>query len=193
MTPAHPLRGRDRRRRWAGALGPALELPIDPDLDPTDPAEPGPHHRRVSIPVRRGHPGVLAAVAAGGFLGALARYELQRTWPVPAGAFPSSTFVINISGAFVLGLLLASLARARARWSISVRLFAGVGVLGAWTTVSTVAVEAATLVRGGSAALALGYLVASMAAGVTAAAFGTTVARLPRPRPPSETPGAVGP
>jgi CrcB protein len=170
-------------------VGGAPELPIDPDLDPADPAEPGPDHIRAPVPVRRSHPVALLAVAAGGFLGALARYQLQRRWPVAAGTFPSSTFVINTSGSFLLGLLLAFLARIRSpRWRF-VRLFAGVGLLGAWTTMSTVAVEADTLVRAGDAALAGAYLLASVAAGVSAAALGTVLGRR-RPVPPT---GALAP
>jgi CrcB protein len=171
------------------AFGGAPDLPVDPDLDPADPAALGPDHHRAAAPVHRGHPAALLAVAAGGFLGALARYELQRTWPVPAGTFPSSTFVINTSGSFLLGLLLAFLGRARSpRWRF-VRLFAGVGLLGAWTTMSTVAVEADTLVRVGDAALALAYLLASVAAGVAAAALGTVLGRHHRPAP-SEAPAS---
>jgi CrcB protein len=181
VTPAHPLRGRGLRRRLAAAFEGAPDLPVDPDLDP---AAPGPDHHRAVVPVHRRHPVALLAVAAGGFLGALARYELQRTWSVTAGTFPSSTFVINTSGSFLLGLLLAFLSRARSpRWRF-VRLFAGVGLLGAWTTMSTVAVEADTLVRAGDAALAVVYLLASVAAGVVAAAVGAVLGR-PRSAPSS--------
>lgn len=48
----------------------------------------------------------MVPVAAGGFLGALVRDEGQLAWPVHAGRFPASTFVINTSGAFLLGWLL---------------------------------------------------------------------------------------
>lgn len=41
MTPAHPLRDRHLRRRLAHLLGADDRLPIDPDLEPTDPSEPG--------------------------------------------------------------------------------------------------------------------------------------------------------
>jgi CrcB protein len=121
---------------------------------------------------------VLLAVAAGGFLGALARYELQLAWPVGGGRFPASTFVINTSGAFVLGLLLTVLLHRRASplWRY-LRLFACMGALGAWTTMSTVAVEADSLVRGGDAGLAALYLAGTVAAGLGAAALGTAVGR----------------
>jgi CrcB protein len=182
MTPAHRVRDR-LLRRLAHMLGADDRLPIDPDLEPTDPSEPGRDHRRVAVPVRRSHPGVLFAIAAGGALGALARYELQLSWPVRAGHFPVSTFVINTSGAFLLGLVLTvTMERERPQapvWRYA-RLFACVGVLGAWTTMSTVAVEADVLVRGGGAAQAVAYLGATMAAGVAAAAAGTATGRLHR-------------
>jgi fluoride exporter len=183
MTPARPVGPPGRRRWWARLLGSGDRLPIDPDLEPADPSEPAAGHRRVPVPVRRSHPGVLVAIAAGGFLGALGRYELELGWPTRPGHFPLSTFVINTSGALLLGLVLTVTIerdRARARHWRYVRLFACVGVLGAWTTMSTVAVEADTLVRGGSAVTALGYLAATMVAGVVAAAAGTAVGRLHR-------------
>jgi CrcB protein len=129
---------------------------------------------------------VVAAIGAGGALGALARYEVSVTWPVGAGAFPLSTFVINTSGTFLLGLILTvSMERERTQAPIwrYVRLFACVGFLGSWTTMSTIAVESDTLVRGGSSALALAYLAATMAAGIAAAVIGTATGRLHRRAP----------
>jgi CrcB protein len=109
-----------------------------------------------------------------------------------------STFVINSSGAFGLGLLLSTaLARMDSPVWRYLRLFGCVGVLGAWTTMSTVAVESDTLVRGGSAALAAAYLAATMVAGVAAAAAGTATGRRGRrgrpggPAAPVDDPGGV--
>jgi CrcB protein len=173
---------------------PADPLPIDPDIEPTDPSEPASGRRRSPVPVRRSHPGVLLAIAAGGFVGALGRYELELTWPVLPGHFPLSTFVINTSGAFLLGLVLTVTIerdRIRTRRWRSLRLFACVGVLGAWTTMSTVAVEADSLVRGGDAVTALGYLAATVAAGLAAAAVGTATGRLHRRVGPAAADGSV--
>jgi CrcB protein len=187
-VPSLPFRGRDTgrrdtRSRLAHVFGADDRLPIDPDLEPTDPSEPGPAHRRVPVPVRRSHPGVVLAIAAGGALGALGRYELELAWPVHPGQFPASTFVINTSGAFLLGFLLTlSIEGQRARRWRYVRFFGCVGVLGAWTTMSTVAVEADTLVRGGAPVVALAYLAATMAAGLAAAAAGIAAGRQGRAR-----------
>jgi fluoride exporter len=182
VTPAHPFRGRGIAGRASRQAG-GERLPLDPDLD----AGPGPGpacpHRRSPLPVRRSHPAVLAAVAVGGAIGALARYEMELAWPVGSGHFPLATFVINTSGAFLLGLILTVSMEREGEWTPAwryLRLFACVGVLGAWTTMSTIAVESDTLVRGGDAALALGYLAATMAAGVSAAVAGTATGRLHR-------------
>jgi CrcB protein len=179
VPPADPFPG----RRRADASRSSGRGPVDPDLEPTDAAGPGRGHRRLPVPIRRRHAGVLVAIAAGGFLGALARYELELTWPVRAGAFPASTFVINTSGALLLGLVLTvSIERDRvhARTWRYVRLFTCVGFLGAWTTMSTVAVESDTLVRGGDVATALAYMAATMAAGLGAAVVGGAIGRLHR-------------
>jgi CrcB protein len=183
VTPAHPFRGRDDRTGDA-------RLPLDPDIDSGSgpPGRPGPPeaagtHRRVPLPVHRRHPWVLAAVAVGGAVGALARYEVGLAWPVGPGHFPMATFVINTSGAFLLGLILTVSMERERKWTPAwryTRLFACVGVLGAWTTMSTIAVESDTLIRRGDAVEALGYLVATMAAGITAAAAGTAAGRLHR-------------
>jgi fluoride exporter len=126
---------------------------------------------------------VLLVIAAGGFLGALARYEVELAWPTRAGGFPSSTFVINTSGAFLLGLLFTvTVERDRVRtatWRY-VRLFGCGGVFGAWTTMSTIAVESDTLVRGGFPAVAALYLGATVVAGLAAAVVGGGLGRLHR-------------
>src|SRR5205807_5473442 len=84
-------------------------LPIDPDLAPADPAEPSPTHRPTVHVHRSRELDVLVAIAAGGCLGALGRYELGLAWPTPPGHVPWATFTINSSGAFLLGLVLTLL------------------------------------------------------------------------------------
>lgn len=164
--------------RVARAVGAADGLPIDPDLDPDDPAEPSVAHRPLAH-LHRAHPAALAAIATGGFLGAWGRYELGLAWPQRAGTFPTTTFVINTSGAFLLGLVFTALAErfATRRRGRAIRLFACVGVLGAWTTMSTLAVEADTLVRRGSVALAALYLGATVGAGLAAVTAGMALGR----------------
>lgn len=117
----------------------------------------------------------LAAVAAGGALGTLARYGVARLLPVGDGAFPWATFLTNVSGSFALGVVVALVApRLRLGW---VRPFLAVGFLGAYTTWSTFAVEVDMLVRDGAVAVAAGYATASVAAGLAAARAGLAVGR----------------
>ena len=119
---------------------------------------------------------VLAAVAIGGALGTTARYEVGLRWPVAAGAFPTSTFVVNTTGAFAIGLILAVLL---ARWPQHryARPFLCVGLLGGWTTMSTFAVEADLLVRDGHAGTTAIYVLATLVIGVLATTAGLLAGR----------------
>jgi fluoride exporter len=121
--------------------------------------------------------GVVVAVALGGALGAPARYELSERFPAGAGSFPWATFCINVSGSFLLGLLLTVVLE---RWPPTryVRPFLAIGVLGAYTTFSTFSVEADLLIRNGHAALAIAYVLASLAAGGAAVYLGIVAGRL---------------
>ena len=145
-------------------------------MAPDDPGEPSATHLPTVHVHRTRQFDVLAAVGAGGFLGALGRYELALAWPTPAGRFPWTTFTINVSGAFLLGLVLALLLE-RMGATRYLRPFFCVGVLGAWTTMSTFAVEGDLLVKDGHAATAAAYVVATIVVGVTATWTGVAVAR----------------
>ncbi|WP_433793170.1 FluC/FEX family fluoride channel [Actinoplanes sp. CA-252034] len=105
----------------------------------------------------------LAAVAAGGVLGALARYGLASAWPYPPDGFPWSTWVINVSGCFLIGVLYT-----RTRRPLP-RLLLGTGFLGGYTTFSTAIAEVS---RAG-----LVYLVATLIGALVAVAAGSAVAR----------------
>jgi CrcB protein len=134
---------------------------------PRDPA-PAPH---------RSPPRFLACIVAGGLVGTLGRYELGLAWPARAGGFPTATFVVNTSGAFLLGLVLTMLTE-RPRTSPYARPFVGTGVLGGWTTYSTLVVEAATLGKGGHLVMAGAYLAATLAAGLAAVVLGISLGPL---------------
>jgi CrcB protein len=92
--------------------------------------------------------------------------------------FPLATFLINVLGSFAVGIV-SELALTRA-FGISpeIRLFLAVGVLGGFTTFSSFALEAVTLMREGSTPLALGYGFGSLLVGIVAAYCGTIIARL---------------
>ena len=110
---------------------------------------------------------VYVAVAVAGALGALARYWVGVA--VGTLAFPWTTLGINITGSFLLGLVLGL---APGRWDTTTTTAATVGFLGAFTTFSTFAFETLTLLREGRTAAAAAYAVASVVVGVLAAAGG---------------------
>ncbi len=136
------------------------------------------HHGRVRT---RPAPDVVLAIALGGALGAPARYGVAQVVQVSPSGFPWATFWTNLSGAFVLGLFVTlvveHLPADRFRY---LRPFFGVGFLGAFTTFSTLAVETATLVKDGHAALAVGYTLATVAGGLALAALGIRLGRAAR-------------
>lgn len=113
---------------------------------------------------------MLAAVAAGGALGGLCRYGLVLLIPVGPNGFPWATFWTNASGSLLLGALLVI---AENRYSSRyVRPFFATGLLGAYTTFSTLAVEAGLLTGGGAPEVAALYCGATLIAGVAAAWIG---------------------
>lgn len=117
---------------------------------------------------------ILAAVAAGGVIGAWARHGLSTAWPAAAGGFPWATFVVNVSGCFALGALMAWVLGRRGGGETHPLLqpFLGTGVLGGYTTFSAYAVEADGLLRDGHDLMALGYLAGSVVVGLVAAWVG---------------------
>lgn len=98
--------------------------------------------------------------------------------PHDGTGWPTGTFVINLAGAAVLGGLLEALARLGpdSGWRRRTRVLVGTGVCGAFTTYSTLALEASLLVRDGAAGLAAGYAAASVVGGIIAAWVGITAA-----------------
>jgi CrcB protein len=151
-------------------------LPVDPDLRPDDPGEPSSTHHPTVHARRSRQAGVLAAIAAGGFIGTLGRYEMGLAWKPHPGGVPWATFTVNTSGAFLLGLVLTMLLE-RLGPTRYVRPFLCVGVLGAWTTMSTFAVESDLLLKADHVVTALGYTGATVVTGLLAAWLGMVLAR----------------
>ncbi|KUM36082.1 CrcB family protein [Arthrobacter sp. EpRS71] len=119
------------------------------------------------------HWGFIGIVAAGGVFGALARYGLGLVIPAPE-AWPLPTLVINLSGALALGALLEGLSRRGPDVGSRrvVRLALGTGFLGAYTTYSTLALDAVHLFMAEAAPGAAGYLAASLFGGAVATTAG---------------------
>jgi len=120
---------------------------------------------------------IILSVAAGGALGAVARYLVM----VQAGHlfglnFPFGTFVVNILGSFMLGALIEILSTV---WSIGgeLRAMLVVGFLGSFTTFSAFSLDTLTLLERGQTGLALGYASVSALLGVSGLAFGMMAIR----------------
>jgi fluoride exporter len=128
---------------------------------------------------------ILAAIALGGVIGTAGRYAVAEAVPVADDGFPTATFLVNVLGAFLLGIVVV-LSLDRLPPSRYLRPFVATGIMGAFTTFSTFAVEAVLLVDHDRAALAAAYVGATLAVGLTAAWLGIVAARsLPR-RPSRE-------
>lgn len=121
-------------------------------------------------------PPALAAVALGGLLGSLARVALARLLPPATGALPWATLLANLTGSFALAFALVLLLE-RGRPRPYARLFLGVGVLGGYTTFSTLAVETDLLVRDGHLGTAAAYLSATLVLGLGAGWAGLALGR----------------
>lgn len=146
-------------------------LPHDPDLEVDEgPAgEPRPAHLT---------PHLIALTFIGGFLGVLARALLELRIPDGPG-FATTTFAINVSGAFILAVLIESLALrgSDAGHRRGLRLFLGTGVLGGYTTYSALAVHTESLLRASHPAIALTYAAGTVAAGLVASVLGIVITR----------------
>jgi CrcB protein len=118
----------------------------------------------------------IAAVFAGGALGALARAGLAEAVDTPPGHWPWATFAANVAGAFLLGYFATRL-QERLPLTRYRRPFLGTGFCGALTTFSTMQVELIDMVDDGRYGLAAGYVAASIAAGFVAVALATSLVR----------------
>jgi len=114
-------------------------------------------------------------VAAGGALGAVARYGVGRL--LPATGWPWMTLTVNGVGGLLMGLLAGWLAFRGGVNGESIRLFAAVGLLGGFTTFSAFSLETALMIERREFALAGGYVAASVALSVIALSIGLMVAR----------------
>jgi fluoride exporter len=118
------------------------------------------------------------AIALGGALGALARYLLGSfvLAHTTAAQFPYGTFIINITGSFIIGIFL-TLANALPAINEHWRLAIAVGFVGAYTTFSTFEYETLRLIEEGYLRVALLYVTASFFLGLLAVWSGAALAK----------------
>ncbi len=116
-------------------------------------------------------------VGLGGFLGANLRYLLGRAIVERYGAaFPWGTLAINLTGAFLIGVI-AEWLLLREDVPASWRLFLVIGVLGGYTTFSSFALEIVALMRDDKLLRAMTYLLVTNVAGIALCFFGVALAR----------------
>ncbi|OBG29176.1 fluoride efflux transporter CrcB [Mycobacterium sp. 852002-51057_SCH5723018] len=124
----------------------------------------------------------LAAVFAGGALGALARAALSTLAVDDPSSWPWSTFTVNIVGAFLVGYFTTRLLE-RLPVSSYRRPLLGTGLCGGLTTFSTMQVETLRMIERGHWALAIGYTVTSIVLGLLAVHLATAMVRRVRVGP----------
>jgi CrcB protein len=119
-----------------------------------------------------------AAVAAGAILGACLRFAVS-TWAADriGTDFPYGTFIVNVSGAFVIGLVLAYLTQ-RSDADPLLRLFLVTGFLGGYTTFSSYVWEALALAEQQAWLRAAVYVLGSNVLGLIGVWLGATLARV---------------
>jgi CrcB protein len=121
--------------------------------------------------------GILLAVALGGALGSLLRYFVagavqSAAWP----GFPWGIFVVNVSGGFIMGLIV-ELSALKLHLVPEVRAFLTVGILGGYTTFSTFSLDSVLLIQRGAWGAAAAYMVGSTLLSVLALFAGLWIVR----------------
>lgn len=118
----------------------------------------------------------LFLVMAGGAVGSGLRYWIGSLIPVATGAFPLPTFIVNVSGSFILGCI-AGAAMLPDPLPRSAALLLGTGLCGGFTTYSAFAMENVSLLHGDNTIMAISYIAASLLGGMLAAAGGVAIVR----------------
>jgi CrcB protein len=119
----------------------------------------------------------LAAIYAGGTIGALARVGLAEAAPHNVGSWPWATFAVNMAGALMLGYFVARL-RDHPEDSV-LHPFLTIGICGTLTTFATVQLELFEMIDAGHLALAAAYVGATLAAGFAFVRAGIALERRP--------------
>ncbi|MFC3572037.1 fluoride efflux transporter CrcB [Streptomyces yaanensis] len=150
-----------------------MRVPRPKSVDETSVAAPRPARRPSPW---QGQGPVVAVVALGGALGAIARYGASLLWPAQTGGFPWTIFWVNLLGCAVIGVFMVVITEVWAAHRL-VRPFFGTGVLGGFTTFSTYAVDIQRLVDAGHPRTALVYLFATLLGALAAVWLAMTAAR----------------
>jgi len=117
----------------------------------------------------------LAAIFAGGFIGAIGRAAVAQSLGVAPDSWPWPTFAVNLAASALLGFTIAWLGEHHPRTMYG-RAFLATGVCGALSTFSTVMIELVHLAESSGLALACGYGAASLAGGLLCVVAGVNLA-----------------
>jgi CrcB protein len=142
--------------------------PLDPDLGtPAEQLNP----RATGVEGR-----ILVVISVGGVIGAVGRYAAGEWWPTRPGAFPWTTFGINVVGSTLLAVVIVVAAElwADKPW---LRPFLGPGILGGFTTFSTFALDNRRLLSNGHAGVAFTYIAGTLVVCAAATWLGGAAAR----------------
>ncbi|MET3356078.1 fluoride efflux transporter CrcB [Xanthobacter autotrophicus] len=122
-------------------------------------------------------PALVVFLGAG--LGGVVRHLVNMTVPKLLGTgFPFATFLINVSGSFLMGIMVGYLAFKDGEfWNQTMRLFLTTGILGGYTTFSTFSLDFFLLMERGAYSSALAYVVGSVALAFIAVFVGIAVMR----------------
>jgi fluoride exporter len=119
---------------------------------------------------------VLAAITAGGVVGALARYGLTVAWPHHPGRFPWAIFTINATGCLLIGVFMVLVTDVWTGRRL-LRPFLGVGVVGGYTTFSTYIADTQQTLAAGAPRTALLYLAGTLITALVAVWVGDAITR----------------
>jgi fluoride exporter len=143
-------------------------LPADSDIDVQVAGQ--------LLEVVRAPVAVLAAIAGGGALGAVARWAIGAAWPPDGTGFPWATFLVNVAGCGLIGVLMVVVTDVVPGRRL-LRPFLGVGVLGGFTTFATYVVEIEQRLTRSAAVIALLYLAGTVLTALPATAGGIVATR----------------
>lgn len=116
-------------------------------------------------------------VGLGGAAGSMLRYGIQRLFSIHhAGAFPTGTLLVNISGCFLIGVLWGIVSRSLS-WNEEMKLLLMTGFCGGFTTFSAFTLEGIGLLKESKTSLFIIYLTASVLGGLLATFIGIRISK----------------
>ena len=120
---------------------------------------------------------ILTSVAIGGAIGSIARYLIDRLFALTFGPGILGILFANVSGSFLLGIVTIIILD-QDKWPTEIKLFTSVGILGSYTTFSTLMMTSSQLAINGDPWKGILNILASLTFGILATILGILVGRL---------------